>query len=163
MRRFIFWAVLVLALTIIIVIASIAGKRTTMTDDTANSGPFRDGSYLGMLDASHGKVPHLAAGRWSSESDRQSFIRGYKTAYAQTRLLLTQNGASNPNTVASYRDGLYLGKLDAQQGRAEHPSVGRWVESKDKELFVSGYYQAFAVEAARLSATGKSIRVALLR
>jgi hypothetical protein len=44
----------------------------------------------------------------------------------------------------AYRDGLYLGKLDAQAGRRERPAVGRWVGEADRELFREGYRTGYA-------------------
>jgi hypothetical protein len=44
---------------------------------------------------------------------------------------------------ASYRDGLFLGRLDAEAGRKQHLLTGRWSEDMDRRLFVSGYLQAY--------------------
>jgi len=46
-------------------------------------------------------------------------------------------------TNAAFRDGLYLGKLDAQQGRDPHLSVGRWSRDEDRIAFSSGYQQSY--------------------
>lgn len=158
----IIWAVLVLALTIVAVAMYFANKGTTTTgtDEMATNAPFRDGIYLGTLDAKNGKMPHIAVGRWSSDSDRKFFIRGYQAAYGQTVSLLNQKSGVNLNTLAAYRDGLYLGKLDAEQGRNEHAGVGRWARLQDKELFAFGYHEAYLNEIAQLHVAGQTSRFA---
>ncbi len=53
-------------------------------------------------------------------------------------------------TDAAFRDGLYLGQLDAKSGRTPHLSVGRWSSAKDRASFKSGYQQSYRdVETAR--------------
>ena len=54
-------------------------------------------------------------------------------------------------TDGAFRDGLYLGKLDAQAGRARHLSVGRWSADPDRALFKTGYEAGYR-EASALSA-----------
>jgi hypothetical protein len=44
---------------------------------------------------------------------------------------------------AAFRDGLFLGRLDAEQGRKPQLSTGRWSTDSDRRLFVSGYVQAY--------------------
>jgi hypothetical protein len=46
-------------------------------------------------------------------------------------------------TDAAFRDGLFLGRQDAEQGRKPHLSTGRWSVAEDRRLFVSGYLQAY--------------------
>jgi hypothetical protein len=46
-------------------------------------------------------------------------------------------------TEAAFRDGLFLGRRDAEQGRKPHLSTGRWSVAADRRLFVSGYLQAY--------------------
>jgi hypothetical protein len=48
---------------------------------TANDAAFRDGLYLGKLTAKQGGSAHVSRGRWSSESDRTAFSRGYQEGY----------------------------------------------------------------------------------
>jgi hypothetical protein len=53
-------------------------------------------------------------------------------------------------TDGAFRDGLYLGQLDAKAGRTHHVSVGRWNSSKDRAAFKAGYEQSYRdVETAR--------------
>ena len=44
---------------------------------------------------------------------------------------------------AAFRDGLYLGKLDAKSGRTQHVSVGRWNSAEDRASFTAGYQQSY--------------------
>ena len=46
-------------------------------------------------------------------------------------------------TDAAYRDGVFLGGLDARQGRRVRPSIGRWNDEKDRALFKSGYEKGY--------------------
>ena len=46
---------------------------------------------------------------------------------------------SVPVTAAAYRDGLYLGQLDAEGARTAHVSLGRWSSDQNRELFRAGY------------------------
>lgn len=63
---------------------------------------------------------------------------------------------SPPNRVdssqeinAAYRDGLYLGKLDGQEGRKAKPSVGRWNAEADRVSFTAGYEKGYREALAR--------------
>ena len=49
----------------------------------ATDPAFRDGLYLGKLDAENGREPHLSTGRWSTDVDRASFKSGYQEGYRQ--------------------------------------------------------------------------------
>ena len=44
---------------------------------------------------------------------------------------------------AAYRDGLFVGKLDGQQGRAMQPTVGRWNSNEDRASFRVGYKKGY--------------------
>lgn len=44
---------------------------------------YRDGLYLGKLDAKANRPAHLASGRWSRVLDRTSFNAGYGVGYTQ--------------------------------------------------------------------------------
>lgn len=48
----------------------------------ATDGAFRDGLFLGHLDAAKGRTRHVCVGRWSSTSDRGQFAAGYEAGYA---------------------------------------------------------------------------------
>jgi hypothetical protein len=49
---------------------------------------------------------------------------------------------------AAFRDGLYLGKLDANSGKPQHVSLGRWSTAKDRASFTAGYQQSYKNEQA---------------
>lgn len=42
-------------------------------------------------------------------------------------------------TDGAFRDGLYIGRLAAAQGKPPHPLIGRWSREKDRESFLAGY------------------------
>jgi hypothetical protein len=52
-------------------------------DPQATNGAYRDGLYLGKLDAENGNEQHIATGRWPGAEDRGSFSDGYRQAYRQ--------------------------------------------------------------------------------
>ncbi len=49
--------------------------------EQATNGAFRDGLYVGRMDASTGRDAHVSSGRWSRENDRASFAAGYRAGY----------------------------------------------------------------------------------
>jgi hypothetical protein len=61
--------------------------------------------------------------------------------------------AAHPTKIASvntsqtmdgaFRDGLYQGKLDAENGRKPHLSISRWNTAQDRASFVAGYQQGY--------------------
>jgi hypothetical protein len=55
-------------------------------------------------------------------------------------------------TDAAYRDGLFLGRLDAQEGRKVTLSVGRWNTEQDRAAFKAGYLSGYrGAVAAKLA------------
>jgi hypothetical protein len=55
-----------------------------------------------------------------------------------------QDGAPQPAAAdGAFRDGLYLGGLDAANGRAHHVSVGRWAADGDRAQFRAGYEEGY--------------------
>jgi hypothetical protein len=49
----------------------------------AADAAYRDGLFLGQLDAKQGREAHIAVGRWSSPAQRESFKAGYQAGYAK--------------------------------------------------------------------------------
>ena len=49
------------------------------------------------------------------------------------------------NTDAAYRDGLFLGQRDAEQGRLRHASIGRWSTDQNRTEFQAGYNAGFSI------------------
>lgn len=46
-------------------------------------------------------------------------------------------------TNAAYRDGNYMARLDLENGRQPHVSLGRWSTDQDRASYVLGYQQAY--------------------
>jgi hypothetical protein len=46
-------------------------------------------------------------------------------------------------TDAAFRDGFYLGRLDAEDARKVRPSIGRWNDPKDRASFLAGYQRGY--------------------
>ena len=72
-----------------------------------------------------------------------------------------QAPASKPElaTNAAYRDGLYLGRLAAEQGSPAHFATGRWARTEDRGDFVAGYQESYnEVLASRVRETYQTSR-----
>ena len=120
------------------------GRQSSVPENVgASSAAFRDGMYLGKLAAQRGEPAHLASGRWTT-ADRSAFIAGYGRGYAEN---LQNSGNATP---AGFRDGLYLGKLDAANGREQHIASGRWSRDEDRSSFTEGYRQAYGATLAAM-------------
>ena len=52
--------------------------------------------------------------------------------------------AINQGTDAAYRDGLYMGKQDAEAGRANHVASGRWSKETARAHYAQGYDAGYA-------------------
>jgi basic membrane lipoprotein Med (substrate-binding protein (PBP1-ABC) superfamily) len=50
---------------------------------------------------------------------------------------------ASQETDAAFRDGLYMGRLDAEDARNVRPSVSRWSEPKDRASFLAGYQRGY--------------------
>jgi len=44
---------------------------------------------------------------------------------------------------AAFRDGLYLGRFDAESGRTRHLCVGRWSSDINRAWFTAGYQAGY--------------------
>jgi hypothetical protein len=99
---------------------------------------FRDGAYLGKLAAVRGESPNMALARWTSNTDRQLFAAGYDQAYS-VKLTGSYFGTGDQNNLAAFRDGLHLGKLDAERDGTFHIATGRWGTSNNRAAFTQGY------------------------
>ena len=76
-------ALLALASTRISLVSAQAGSAAGADALHASDAAFRDGLFLGRLDAATGAPQHLSVGRWASESDRALFRSGYEAGYRQ--------------------------------------------------------------------------------
>jgi hypothetical protein len=43
----------------------------------------------------------------------------------------------------AFRDGLYVGRLAAEQGQPMRPNVGRWSSAHDRSTFSAGYRRGY--------------------
>jgi hypothetical protein len=114
----------------------------------AGDAAFRDGMFHGRLQAQRGESPHVNAGRWSRDSDRQLFVAGYQEGYTQERgqAITVSHGAEQ----RGYREGLEQGAQDRQSGRVfrlspDHVKGGSRVEDRDNyaEGYASGYQLSY--------------------
>jgi uncharacterized protein with FMN-binding domain len=120
---------------------------TEIRNEQVTSAAYRDGAYLGRLAAENGKPAHVSIARWSTAANRELFLAGYEKSYAEqtakNRLPDQEDSAGvvNRATNAAFRDGLYVGKLDAARGNAIHVAVGRWSTKEGRSAFAEGYGQ----------------------
>jgi hypothetical protein len=145
----------------------------TMTGVKAHSGPdsslgairadgaFRDGVYLGKLDAANGRKPHLTSGRWSNRLDRASFIAGYQSSYQQTSsgdMVRQRVDAAHSAEQAGFQDGMADGFLHRQQAKPFQlvktenyrramfsDNAGEYDNSRQsyRDAYTNGYQQAY--------------------
>jgi hypothetical protein len=152
MKTILVWAV---ALTVIAV-AVVQGRKTESNlganAGSADAGPapmtaaFRDGMYLAKLAVQEGRAPHVSPARWAAEPDRQAFTAGYERGYAAK----VAGSAKVEAIDGALRDGLYLGAIDARQGKERHIASGRWATGTDRTSFVYGYIRGYqGVSSAR--------------
>jgi hypothetical protein len=160
MTKTLFIALFFLAILITFAVVRPVRGSATNLDRSSNDAAFRDGAYLGRLAAERGEVLHIASGRWSNEEDRRSFTSGYKEGYAK---VLTDVVAQSRATDGAYRDGLYQGRLDAQEYRVVHITNGRWTRQEDRSSYIQGYKQAYATVSAMRGKYDRSVREALLQ
>lgn len=64
-------------------------------------------------------------------------------AYKTSRVRQVTSVNATREAEAPFRDGLYLGGLDAKDARKAHPSVGRWSDPKDRASFLVGYQRGY--------------------
>jgi hypothetical protein len=119
----------------------------------ATDAAFRDGLYVGKLDAVQGNRPHLSSGRWSADTDRRSYVAGYQKGYNQ----VLQSGKakiSGPQAaeLTGYRDGLADGSNDRRSAKPfqlsktdNYRTALRGLEAEaDRENSRHAYRQAYA-------------------
>jgi hypothetical protein len=54
-----------------------------------------------------------------------------------------QSADSQMAADGAFRDGLYIGRLAAEAGRALRPQIGRWSNEHDRTSFAAGYRQGY--------------------
>lgn len=62
----------------------------------------------------------------------------------QNHLLTNSNQALAQNADGAFRDGLYLGKLAAENGAEPRVAVGRWATVQDRSSFAAGYQHGYS-------------------
>jgi len=65
-------------------ITSVRSNRWSTAINQATDAAYRDGLFLGQFDANRGRTRHVCVGRWSTASDRNSFIAGYEAGYVKS-------------------------------------------------------------------------------
>ena len=100
------------------ILAISAVHRSQIVAGSLNTdAAFRDGMFLGHLDADRSRKPHLACGRWRTDADRHSFVSGYVEAYREKQ-------GGDASGQLGYRQGAeqrgyYDGVADGLQQRRE--------------------------------------------
>lgn len=132
----------------------VAATQTMIRADAA----FRDGAYLGRLDAQTGRTPHLTTGRWSNSLDRSSFIAGYRSGYGKMgalESLARQVHSADSSEEQGLRDGIADGARQRSQAqpfqlvRTENYQSARGYSPGDgkrqsyRDAYTFGYQLAF--------------------
>lgn len=64
-------------------------------------------------------------------------------AHSGGRAAQRQDVDAQLSTDGAFRDGLYIGRLTAEQGRSLHPAIGRWSNEKDRASFIADYHRGY--------------------
>jgi hypothetical protein len=161
-------AILVWAVVLTVVAVAVVGGRKTENNLGKNAGSsgigpapmtaaFRDGMYLAKLAVQEGRAPHVSPARWAAEADRHAFTAGYERGYAAN----VAESAKVEATDGALRDGLYLGAMDARQGKQRHIASGRWATSKDRSSFVYGYIRGYQEVRSARPQRGSGVELAM--
>ena len=150
----------------------LAGNTVSAQTD----GAFRDGWYLGRLDANQGRKPHLASGRWSAPVDRQSFVYAYLQAYREAY----QASNVEPRSFQmagerGYRDGVADGLQQRDKAGVFHIDTDNYQKADDgysdaggdrdqyrrvyREAYCNGYQEGYygPVQGAEASNFGDDL------
>jgi hypothetical protein len=55
----------------------------------------------------------------------------------------TWNAEARLAADGAFRDGLYLGKLAAENGQPLRPTIGRWSRDQERAMFAAGYRRGY--------------------
>jgi hypothetical protein len=72
-----------------------------------------------------------------------------RLAYKASHVKQVSTGDATQEGDAPFRDGFYLGGLDAKDARIARPSIGRWNDLKDRASFLAGYQRGYEEVRAR--------------
>ena len=103
-------------LAAILAMSAVHGSQIDAGSPNADAA-FRDGVFMGHLDADRGRKPLLACGRWRTDADRRSFVSGYVEAYRERQSGDT-SGQLRYRQLAEQR-GYYDGLADGLQQHRE--------------------------------------------
>lgn len=77
-----------------------------------------------------------------------------------TTAMLANGGRATPQSAdaqmasdGAFRDGLYVGRLAAENGRPLHPQIGRWSSERDRTSFAAGYRRGYGEILANSAAS----------
>jgi|SRR5215469_2740241 len=155
-----------------VILASMARRpsqdATTIVDDQTD-GAFRDGLFLGRLDAEDGRKPHLISGRWITDPDRRLFIAAYVEAYREmTGIAVSERlESSAPAAKRGYRDGIADGRQqrydsgsfqpsatgnyrNANRGYSESGGDLNQYKQAYREAYCNGYQRAYYAEPEQI-------------
>jgi len=151
---YVFAAALTLSISATVLTGVGAGgpqSAASQINRTTNAA-FRDGLYVGKLDALQGNRPHLSSGRWSADLDRRSYVAGYQKGYNQVLQAGAKTTGPEMAEVNGYRDGLLDGSNDRRAAKPfqlsktdNYRSASRGLaEATDQEGNRQAYRQAYA-------------------
>jgi len=80
-----------------------------------------------------------------------TYVMAIAVCLGTSALLANSRRSINPSAVlelrwsadGAFRDGLYLGKLDAERGQPLRSAVGRWSTDQDRSMFAAGYRRGY--------------------
>ena len=146
--------VCLVALTLVAISAlMMENQRFDAQQEQASTAAFRDGAYRGQLAATRREEPRFATTRWASAPDQAAFAAGYDQSY---RHVVAARMTDTAAPDAAYRDGLYLGKLQAEEGRSARTATSRWSSEKDRSSYAKGYTEAYGQASASAARANES-------
>jgi len=95
----------------------------------------RNAYGLAIVTASLIFTTHAVQGAKSMKETPKTSVKPEAASASRARSI-------DPLLTAAYRDGLYVGKLEAQRGGQRLAPVGRWATQTDRDAFLAGYEQA---------------------
>ena len=160
------------------IFATVAHHRSHVAIGNVNQptdAAFRDGQFLARFDAEHGRKPHLASGRWSTEADRRSFVSAYLQAYREMQggAASEQLGSSQLAAQRGYRDGITDGLQQRYRSRTFQANATENYQKADRgysessgdlnqykqayrEAYCNGYQQAYYTETEKIETANLS-------
>jgi hypothetical protein len=96
----------------------------------------------------------LAVNATKTEEENMTKFFSYAAilvALSASATLAISPRTAKPDTTAeasfaadgAFRDGLYLGRLAAENGQTPRPAVGRWSAEHDRSMFTAGYRRGY--------------------